>query len=393
MLTPLQCDSKHPRCTACANAGTPCHQEDRHKQTLTLRGHTDRVEHQLKQAVALLQRHIQGFTLEALDDICAREGIHIVEITNTDDPIQFNQPRFPSMPPKGTFSYPPPQPPQMGGPFNGMQHIPYGAPYPPQHHMQGPPPHGYQHYEQQQPLPEVIPQIKGQDPQSNDLTNTQALAKNFGVNSTIINSLAGVAQDNEDLAVGSGGLSSGRDRLIDEATLPKDATRWISVDLPRSRVEHNGNPNPSVKIWLPKDRMAVSNIVSIYFSHLNYNRPALDQAEFERSLNELYEGRITSRHDQGFICTMYLVLALGTLNDSNRRANKIPEGQPSPMSGSSYQAEGWPNHSEFFDWGLFYKPEIQATISALQALILLHWYLYTEVSASDSSTKNPTQFS
>jgi hypothetical protein len=41
--------------------------------------------------------------------------------------------------------------------------------------------------------------------------------------------------------------------------------------------------------------------------------------------------------------------------------------------------EGWPEHGEFFEWGLFYKPEIQATTSALQALILLHWYLYTEV--------------
>ncbi|KAF7972051.1 hypothetical protein HWV62_19191 [Athelia sp. TMB] len=242
----------------------------------------------------------------------------------------------------------------------------------PRHGANTPPPHPDAHAHP--PLPT---EIKGQDPQSNDLTNTQALDKAFGVNAAIISSLAGVTQDKEDLAVGSGGLSSGRDRRIDETTLPKDASRWTSVDLPCSRVENNPlRARSSVKIWLPKDRATVNRIVQIYFGHLNYNRPALDQADFERSLNELYDGHITTRHNQGFICTMYLVLALGTLNDSNRRANKLPEGQTSPAM--PLMPDGWPNHSEFFEWGLFYKPEIQATISALQALILLHWYLYIE---------------
>lgn len=36
-------------------------------------------------------------------------------------------------------------------------------------------------------------------------------------------------QDNEDFAVGSSGLSSGRDRRINEASLPREATKWMAV--------------------------------------------------------------------------------------------------------------------------------------------------------------------
>jgi len=42
------------------------------------------------------------------------------------------------------------------------------------------------------------------------------------VDSSILTSIGNGIQDNEDLAVGSGGLSSGRDRRINEATLPRD---------------------------------------------------------------------------------------------------------------------------------------------------------------------------
>jgi hypothetical protein len=170
-------------------------------------------------------------------------------------------------------------------------------------------------------------EIKGQDPQYNDMSNTQALAKNFGVNAAIIDELGKGVQDNEDLAVGSGGLTSGRDRRINEASLLRDSSRWISVNLPRNRIEPTtarmSPPLPSIKIWLPKDRQTVNHIVNVYFSRLNYNRPALDQGDFDRNLNALYDGHITVHHDQGFICMLYLVLALGTLNEVNHRANKM----------------------------------------------------------------------
>ena len=40
----------------------------------------------------------------------------------------------------------------------------------------------------------------------------------------------------------------------------------------------------------------------------------------------------------------------------------------------------WPDHDEFFRRALGVKPYLKVAISSLQALILLHWYLYTEVS-------------
>jgi hypothetical protein len=203
------------------------------------------------------------------------------------------------------------------------------------------------------------------------------------VDSSILTGIGNGIQDNEDLAVGSGGLTSGRDRRINESTLPRDSSRWISVNLPRNRVEPSSStsirpPQSSVKIWLPKDRKTVKYVIDVYFTRLNYNRPALDQVDFERDLNALYNGDITSHHDQGFICMLYLVLALGTLNDVNHHTNK-GDTPASPTTRKRMMLEGWPDHGEFFDWGLYYKPEIQATTSALQALILLHWYLYTEV--------------
>lgn len=278
--------------------------------------------------------------------------------------------------------------------------------YSPQLHFQQPP-HPHDH------LPQLV-ETKGQDPLSNDMSNTkvcyffshclvlvltfkaQALAKNFGVNASILGLASGV-QDNEDLAVGSGGLSSGRDRRINEASLPRDSSRWQSVNLPRNRVENTTTsmspPQPSIKIWLPKDRKMVKYIVSVYFSRLNYNRPALDQPDFEQNLNTLYDGQITARHDQGFICTLYLVLALGTLNEVNHRVNqKGKDGITTPADKAKMMPEGWPEHGEFFDWGLFYKPEIQATISALQSLVLLHWYLYTEVSWEFISVLQPSNW-
>lgn len=185
--------------------------------------------------------------------------------------------------------------------------------------------------------------------------------------------------------MGSAGLSSGRDRRINEASLPRDSSKWMSVDLPRETLETAVNMSPplaSIKIWLPKDRKSANNIINIYFNRLNYHRPALDQTNFERNLNALYDGEVSESHDQGFICTLYLVFALGTLNDVNHRAFELDKDESpasSPTIKKRLMPDGWPAHDEFFEWGLFYKPEIQATISALQALILLHWYLYTEV--------------
>jgi hypothetical protein len=76
-LSALQCDSKHPRCTACATAGTPCHQEDRHRQTLTLRGHTEHLEQKLAQCDAILKRRIPGFDWRTWTIYSSREGVEV----------------------------------------------------------------------------------------------------------------------------------------------------------------------------------------------------------------------------------------------------------------------------------------------------------------------------
>lgn len=184
-----QCDSKYPRCTACATAGTPCHQEDRHRQTLIPRGHTERVVYQLKQCEALLRQHIQNFDLEALDEICAQKGIHI-DAENPDAPATAN-PNFQFQPPPGA-RYPPPQPPPKGYPYAVHPHmvpppyaggpVPYGAPYPPQmiHGPAGPyPPHMHSEYQppphvhQPESMPSLPLDTPGRDPKRNDMTSTQ----------------------------------------------------------------------------------------------------------------------------------------------------------------------------------------------------------------------------
>ncbi|KIJ30263.1 hypothetical protein M422DRAFT_36634 [Sphaerobolus stellatus SS14] len=69
----IKCDSMHPRCTACQNAGTGCHQEDQHHQTLIRRGDTEAIEHKLAQSELLLKRQFPDFSLDELDTVTQGE--------------------------------------------------------------------------------------------------------------------------------------------------------------------------------------------------------------------------------------------------------------------------------------------------------------------------------
>ncbi|KAI0774987.1 fungal-specific transcription factor domain-containing protein [Trametes elegans] len=435
------CDSKHPRCTACATAGTPCQQEDRHRQTLTPRGHTERIERQLIQCEALLKRHYSNFHLEDLDSILAREGIDIdTSDATVSSTFQFapNSPEPgpargfplrtegpPPPPPMGgsprgyPYPVPPPppgQPPMMPPGYHGPvpMHYPHG-PYPPPHpqHMpvQGgpppPPPPGYdprlappfQHpmgpplppgvHPQRPPSPHEIP---GQDPLSYDMSNTNALARTFGVSGAIMNDVSIPPTDREDLAVGSNALISGRDRALGEpSTLPRDPSKWVTVAMRRNSVVASSASSPDgsppqptpvqpVHIFMPKSRETVQEILNAYFPRLNFHRPVLMRDEFEATLNALYDGHLPP-HDPGFICSTYLVLALGTLSELNHRVSKLESsGQPgaSIPNAKSLMPPDWPEHEEFFQFALAVKPDLRVTVSSLQALILLHWYLYTE---------------
>ncbi|KIJ52649.1 hypothetical protein M422DRAFT_26218 [Sphaerobolus stellatus SS14] len=392
----IKCDSKHPKCTACQNAGTACHQEDRHRQTLTPRGHTETIERKLAQCEVLLKRQFADFHLEDLDNLLIREGL--------------NPDVSPSAPPgfvpyaaataNGTGHPPsayghnlPPYP----GPPGVYAAVPNGAPYGPvyvphihpvfQHppniapHMQQlPPPHPSQSPTTSSASVGVVPDIKGTDPQSNDMSSTSALAKNFGVSAAIVNEikLGTNAMDREDLAVGT--LHSGRDREITNDSRPRHPNHWLAVAIRRGSTALLTAPVPQslTYVWLPRDRTMVNRIVDVYFSRLNIHRPVFSRDTFKADLDALYGG--AGSNDPGFICSVYIILALGTLSEMNHRACSMDaqEGKESPRAAKNLMPEDWPEHEEFFERALACKPELRVTVSSLQALILLQWYLYTE---------------
>lgn len=202
--------------------------------------------------------------------------------------------------------------------------------------------------------------------------------------------LAPAPIDTEDLAVGLTGLASRRDHEIPEPSLPRDAAKWLVVTI---RQNHNTSPTapntPSARtidpkaltVWLPKDRSMVQKVVDVYFTRLNVHRPVFTRDAFEQNLDTLYQG--TAAHDPGFVCSVYLIMALGTLSELNHRVNHMAQDGQNVTSGASalkkVMPQDWPSQEEFFDRALAVKPELRVTISSLQALILLHWYLYTEV--------------
>ncbi|KAF8905012.1 hypothetical protein CPB84DRAFT_1772186 [Gymnopilus junonius] len=431
----IKCDSKHPRCTACATAGTACNQEDRHRRTLTPRGYTERLELQLAQCEALLKRHYPGFTVDNLDDILSREGIEVGGIP----PIAPN-PNFqmdPGMrpfrpdgapptqqPPKGYPPMYPPGPHLMHPPYGPHPMMPYG-PAPPYHPqmMQGPPgpynPHihpafqpggpypppppvMHQHQpppDQAAPPPPPPPQpasppspimrtvlaTKGTDPNGHDMSSAQALAKNFGVSAVITSGLK-LDGNNEEFPVDPNALP----KL--EIHGPRDPAQWITISI-RHSPPPGGTPNtlslygpisksPQVDIYLPKDRNFANYIVDVYFKHLNIHRPVYARKDFEKILNDLYDS-VTPIHDPGHLCSIYLVFALGTLSELNQRAGSTKlSNEKDQFLGSAVAKKlmpaNWPVHDEFFERALAIKPDLRVSISGLQALILLHWYLYIE---------------
>ena len=186
----------------------------------------------------------------------------------------------------------------------------------------------------------------------------------------------------EDLAVGSGGLSSGRDRDLPETAPPRDTANWISVSM--QHLSSVGYMPPArirnVTLWLPKDRKLTMHIVEVYFKQLNFHRPVLIKRDFEHVLNMLYEKQPVT-YDPGFVCSLYLVLALGTMSELNKIAGSTTEDlSRSPDLKKKLLDPAWPENEELFERALAVKPDLRVTVSSLQALILLHWYLYCEVS-------------
>ncbi|OCH90015.1 hypothetical protein OBBRIDRAFT_835375 [Obba rivulosa] len=416
----IKCDSKHPRCTACALAGTQCQQEDRHRNTLTPRGHTERLEHQLLICEVLIRRFMPDFALAQLDEIEVRENIvldadphHVAETFQfipapphgppgpAGYPQHMQPPPAPGVSSPSGYPPPPPTPPMMPSPY-GMYYPHPGMPYPPHMppgygHPMPPPP--FQHplhpppsaqLPQRPPSPHEIP---GQDPRAFDIANPQSLAKSFEVSPAITENVRMSLVDKEDLAVGLNGLTSKRDNISDP-DVPQDPSKWISVHMRRNSISvappQSAPAHPAIQpasqdtiaVWLPKDRAMVRKIVDVYFTRLNLHRPVFNREDFDQTLSALYSGEILP-HDPGFVCSIYLVLALGTLSELNHRVTNLEKGggqvptSPSMLT-SLLKHPDWPHHEEFFQRALIGKPELRVTVSSLQALILLHWYLYTE---------------
>jgi hypothetical protein len=173
-------------------------------------------------------------------------------------------------------------------------------------------------------------------------------------------------------------------------SLPRQPNNWIRVVVRRGSTAAVTTPLPHeqalvnmTNIWLPRDRDIVDRIVDVYFSRLNSHRPVFPRDGFKRDLASLYA--TTLHNDPGFICSVYIILALGTLSEMNHRACSmdVQEGKQSPRMARNLMPEDWPAHEEFFDRALAVKPDLRVTVSSLQALILLQWYLYTEVRVVD----------
>ncbi|KII84447.1 hypothetical protein PLICRDRAFT_168043 [Plicaturopsis crispa FD-325 SS-3] len=142
----------------------------------------------------------------------------------------------------------------------------------------------------------------------------------------------------------------------------------------------SAGPPTNIPVWLPKDRKMSKHIVDVYFTRLNYHRPVFARGDFERTLDGLYDGH-PIQHDPGYVCSLYLVFALGTLSELNHRASKMDKdsaGADGPTVIKKLIPHDWPEPDEFFERALSVKPDLRVTISSLQALILLQWYLYTE---------------
>lgn len=277
------------------------------------------------------------------------------------------------------------------GPPGPMMPYPPPPGYPPHMPMQGPhpaygqhmyPPAGppFQHPLQPHPglqRPPSSHDIKGQDPLSRDISDAQAMVKSFGVDMEIVAGVKLPARDKEDLAVGSGGLISQRDQGI---AGPRDPSKWAQLAMHRENA-----PTQTITVWLPKDREMVRRIVDVYFKRLDFHRPVILRPYFEHILDLLYD-RQPVVNDPGYVCSIYLILALGTLSELNARSNAVDkdtlQSPTSPSASKKLMPPDWPEHEEFFERALAVKPDLRVTLSSLQALILLHWYLYTEVSFS-----------
>ncbi|KAG8682191.1 hypothetical protein FRC09_016955, partial [Ceratobasidium sp. 395] len=231
----IKCDSKHPNCGACESAGVECKQEDRHRQTLQPRGHLEHLETQLSKCRALLGRLVSNFDVEHIDRHLDDAGVRW-------------SPAYPEVQtPAGAYTqpfFPAPATPTPSSTPRPDERSPFAAP------------------------PPRVDEIKGSDPNNNDLSSTRGLSNSFGVARVITKNLPTEASPEvrEDLAVEgyiAGGPPDGH------APPVLNPVHWQHSSITRS-TKAGAPPEPPIEIWLPHDQARAFKIVDVYFRNLEF---------------------------------------------------------------------------------------------------------------------------
>ncbi|KAG8806209.1 hypothetical protein FRC17_005127, partial [Serendipita sp. 399] len=415
-LKKIKCDSGHPSCGACAAVGVTCQQEDRHRNKFQPRAHQEIIEYQLVQTVAILKKWIPDYDPDRAIYFAQQEGVSLpdapaslptpspstmVNMTPAMSPSHINSargvnshgqnsghstpaplmamnpnPYSPSHSGSDSFSLRSPveaqlvSPTSPGTPFfrsysfgpnPHAAHAPHpaSAPTPRYDDNAGPPNQSHVRRDL-----EADNGQKGLDPRGRSMANPTAIARGFGVTSRLLedprfNEREPLKVEGDELAPVTTGLSSLHPRL------------WHSRPFKRGAL-----PSPSFStseldtVWLPSSRKIANHMVEMYFKRLNHHRPIFEKGNFLRRFELLYSTDAVAMDDVGFICSTYLILALATLSEMHQ-----PEQKPEWVS--ELKAD-WPTHEQLFSRALVVKPELRVTISSLQALLLLQWYLYSE---------------
>lgn len=162
-------------------------------------------------------------------------------------------------------------------------------------------------------------------------------------------------------------------------------TRYVKL-----RTPHRNKTN--VLVWWPNHITTESNfqlepLIKLYFSTLNRHRPVLDKDQFIASVEQLRDSSSTDAVDPGFLCCFGVVVAIGImvqLHQMNMRdQNGIIGDKPATYEHDGLTVEQrnhkyWPMIQSMFQLTCEVEKELLPSLSAVQAWILIHWFMYAE---------------
>lgn len=372
-LKKIKCDSGHPSCGACTLVGATCQQEDRHRNKFQPRAHQEMIEFQLTQTVLILKKYIPDYDPARASYFASQVGVSVPE----------PPPNLPTAPPPTLNTMP--YSPSSGGsesqsiksPIDGASGLSPSTPPTPYFRPPGyqfPPIMGPEKSLANYPVRkgsdaqtrhvESDNGNKGLDPRGSNMASPAAIAKSFGVAPRILENPR--YKEPEPLKV------EGEDLPNQQAAAASlHPHLWQHRPFKRRPLPSPSHPTPELDmVYLPKNRKIANHLVEMYFERLNFHRPIFEKNDYLRRFESLYSTDTVTMDDVGFICSTYLILALATLSELHQ-----PTLTPTWLA--ELKAE-WPRHEDLFSRALAVKPDLRVTISSLQALLLLQWYLYSE---------------